>query len=457
MTRTQTDHRTRLLNAIPGGAHTYSRGFDTYPSNAPDLMVRGKGCRSWSADGREFVDTVMALASVSIGFAEDEIDEAAIEQIRRGNTTSRPSEVELEAAEKLIDLVDSADMVKFTKNGSTAVTAAVKLARAHTGRNLIARCRQHPFFSYDDWFIGSTPIKKGVPEEVVNGTVLFDYNNLESLKNLVAEHNGDISCVVMEPVTSQVPNGLVCEDSGALPLITLEDFEDCNHCFLHEVQQFCRENGIVFILDEMLTGFRWHDKGAQHLFGLDPDLCTFGKAMANGFSVACVAGHREIMEHGSIEFEGRERMFLLSTTHGAEMSGLGAFVSTVAFNEREKVTAGLWEKGQRLVNMAREIAATHDLSDHVHFGGVACRPSFMVVDEQGNPSLSLRSLMMQEMIRGGVLLGAMNVSHRLDQDAFESIERAFHETMPVLSRGIRDGVDGLLEGPPAKPVFRQFN
>lgn len=457
MNSSGSDHRQQLLNLIPGGAHTYSRGFDVYPANAPDLMVRGKGCRSWSADGREFIDMVMALASVSIGFAEDEIDEAAIEQIRRGNTASRPSEVELQAAEKLIDLVDSADMVKFTKNGSTAVTAAVKLARAHTGRNLIARCRQHPFFSYDDWFIGSTPIKKGVPQEVINGTVLFDYNNLESLENLVREYADEISCVVMEPLTSQVPQGMPCRDSGRLPLITLKDFEECNHCFLHDVQQFCREHGIVFILDEMLTGFRCHDKGAQHLLGLDPDLCTFGKAMANGFSVACLAGRREIVEHGSIEFEGRERMFLLSTTHGAEMNGLGAFVATVDFNAREKVTEGLWDKGMQLVELGREKAAAHGLSDYVHFGGVSCRPVFMILDDEGSPSLPLRSLLMQEMIRSGVLFGAMNVSHRLDTEAFEVIGRAFDETMPILSKGIHDGVDGLLEGPPVKPVFRRFN
>ena len=157
----------RLLRAIPGGAHTYSRGYDQYPVNAPQILERGKGAYIFNQDGRKFLDYGMALRAVNLGYAESDIDEAAIKQIRNGNNLTRPSFIELEAAELLIDLIDSVDMVKFTKNGSTAVSAAVKLARAFTGRSLVARCAEQPFFSYDDWFISSTPVTKGIPQETL--------------------------------------------------------------------------------------------------------------------------------------------------------------------------------------------------------------------------------------------------------------------------------------------------
>src|SRR3990167_8893362 len=295
----------RLLNVIPGGAHTYSRGFDQFPINAPQILARGKGAYVFDAKDKRYLDYGMALRAVSIGYAEEVIDEAAIQQIHFGNNLTRASLIELEAAELLVDLIDSVDMVKFTKTGSTSVSAAVKIARAYTGKEMVARCVDHPFFSYDDWFIGSTPLTLGIPQETIHKTKTFQYNNISSLETLFDLYAGQFACVVLEPATTIEPG------DG----------------FLHRVQELCKKHGVIFILDEMITGFRWHMKGAQYLYGVEPDLCTFGKAMANGFSVSCVAGRRELMELGSIERQGRERLFLLSTTHGAEMSGLGAFVA----------------------------------------------------------------------------------------------------------------------------------
>jgi len=330
------NYQERLLKAIPGGAHTYSRGYDQYPENAPQILSHGKGAYVFDPEGNRFIDYGMALRAVNIGYAEDEIDSAAIRQIHNGNNLTRASFIELEAAERLVSLIDSVDMVKFTKNGSTAVSAAVKLARAYTGRELVARCSQHPFFSYDDWFIGSTPLTRGIPPNIVEQTKLFNYNDLESLERLVEQYPDQISCVILEPAATECPK--LDSQVGCCNKAPCER----NYCgnkqnFLQEVEAFCKKHGIVFILDEMITGFRWHMKGAQHMYGVNPDICTFGKAMANGFSVACVAGRRDIMELGSIEFEGRERLFLLSTTHGAEMSGLGAFVATMDFMQQNHV------------------------------------------------------------------------------------------------------------------------
>lgn len=429
------NYQERLLKAIPGGAHTYSRGYDQYPTNAPQILVRGKGAYIFDPEGHKYLDYGMALRAVNIGYAEDEIDDAAIEQIKNGNNLTRPSMIELEAAELLVELIDSVDMVKFTKNGSTAVSAAVKLARAYTGRELVARCAEHPFFSYDDWFIGSTPLTRGIPQETIEKTKQFRYNDIATLEELITRYPGQFACVVLEPAATEEPK------DG----------------FLQQVQELCRAHGIVFVLDEMITGFRWHMKGAQHVYGVTPDICTFGKAMANGFSVACVAGRREIMELGSIEFEGRERVFLLSTTHGAEMCGLGAFVAAMGFMQRHNVVEYLWEYGRKLTAMMQRQADAHGIGHSFQVGGIPCSPYYLTLDASGASSLGLRTLFSQEMIRNGVLMPWIALSYRHGEEEFAATEHAIDQTFAVYRKALEEGVDKYLEGPIIKPVFRKHN
>ena len=425
----------RLQKVIPGGAHTYSRGADQFPVGAPQILARGKGAYVFDDKGKRYLDYGMALRAVNIGYAEDEIDDAAIQQIRNGNNLTRPSLIELEAAELFTELIDSVDMVKFTKNGSTSVSAAVKLARAYTGRELIARCAEHPFFSYDDWFIGSTPLTRGVPGSSVDQTKLFRFNHIESLRALFDQYSGQIACVVLEPATNAHPD---------------KDF-------LQQVQALCRTEGAVMILDEMITGFRWHLQGAQHYYGLQPDLCTFGKAMANGFSVSCVAGRREIMELGSIEFPGRERVFLLSTTHGAEMCGMGAFVATIKYLKRESVIDHLWSYGQRLIDLINGVAAEFGVQASLSAGGVPCSPHYQTLDVHGKPSLPLRTLFSQEMIRNGVLMPWIALSYRHGDEELALTERALREALMVYRQAFESGAERFLEGPAIKPVFRTHN
>ncbi|MGZ3769097.1 MAG: glutamate-1-semialdehyde 2,1-aminomutase [Bdellovibrio sp.] len=428
-------YRTRLNKVIPGGAHTYSRGHDQYPSNAPQILTRGKGVYVFDAQDKRYLDYGMALRAVNIGYAEDEINAAAIREIENGNNLTKASMIELQAAELLVSLIDSVDMVKFTKNGSTAVTAAVKLSRAYTGRELVARCAEQPFFSYDDWFIGSTPITRGIPHEAIEKTKLFSYNDINSLENLIAEYPDQISCVVLEPASTEEPK------DG----------------FLQKVQEICKKNGIVFVLDEMITGFRWHMKGAQHIYGVKPDLCTFGKAMANGFSVACIAGKREIMELGSIDTEGCERLFLLSTTHGAEMSGLGAFVATIDFMQKNNVVDHLWRYGQQLMLTMKRQAEAHGLGQVFKVGGIPCSPWFLTQDKKGVNSLSLRTLFLQEMLKQGVLMPWIALSYRHGDEELALTESALDKALSVYSKALDEGVEKYLEGPVIKPVFRKFN
>ena len=425
----------RLNHVIPGGAHTYSRGFDQFPHNAPSILERGKGAYVFDVNNQQYLDYGMALRAVNIGYAEERINQAAIRQIEYGNNLTRPSLIELEAAELLVHLIDSVDMVKFTKNGSTATTAAVKLARAYTGRELIARCAQHPFFSYDDWFIGSTPMTKGIPNETIEKTKIFHYNNIESLEILIADYPEQIACVMLEPANVEEPQ---------------EDF-------LQKVQEICHQYGIVFILDEMITGFRWHIKGAQYYYHLQPDLCTFGKAMANGFSVACIAGKREIMQLGSIDFAGQERVFLLSTTHGAEMSGLGAFVATINFMHEHDVIKYLWDYGQRLIALMNDLAHVYGIAASFKAGGFACSPYYVTLDQDGQNSFALRTLFMQEMIKYGVLMPWIAICYRHGDEEFEMTKKALAKTFEIYRLALNTGVEKYLEGPIIKPVFRRYN
>ncbi len=447
----------RLLKVIPGGAHTYSRGYDQYPTNAPQILSRGKRAYVFDHADNRYLDYGMGLRAVNVGYAEDEIDEAAIRQIRNGNNLTRPSMIELEAAELLVGMIDSVDMVKFTKNGSTAVSAAIKLARAFTGRELVARCADQPFFSYDDWFIGSTPLTRGIPQETIQQTKMFRYNDIASLEMLIAEYPDQFACVVLEPAALECP-ALGADTSGCCgQALCTRDYASSTDNYLQQVQHLCKKHGIVFVLDEMITGFRWHMKGAQHIYGVTPDLCTFGKAMANGFAVSCVAGRREIMELGSIDFEGRERVFLLSTTHGAEMSGLGAFVATMDFMQRHQVVEHLWNYGQKLITMMQRQAEAHGIADYFKVGGVACSPYYLTQDTTGASSLALRTLFSQEMIRNGVMMPWIALSYRHGEEELAITERAIDITFAVYRKALDEGVDKYLKGPVIKPVFRKYN
>ena len=428
-------YQERLLRAIPGGAHTYSRGFDQYPENAPQILERGEGAYTYDLDGNRFLDYGMALRSVSLGYANKQINEAAIKQISYGNNLTRASAIELQAAELLIDTIDSVDMVKFTKNGSTATTAAIKLSRAFTGRGLVARCADHAFFSFDDWFIGSTPANFGVQKSDIENTKMFSYNKIDSLKKLFEAYPDQIACVILEPSVTEHPK----------------------NNFLHEVKSLCHKNGAVFILDEMITGFRWHLKGAQYYYGVEPDLCTFGKTMANGFSVAAIAGKRELMQQGSIEFQGTERLFMLSTTHGAEMSGLGAFVATIKFMRENNVIDHLWGYGSKLVNLMNETAKDFNLEKYFVAGGVECSPYYLTFDKDGQYSLGLRTLFSQEMIKNGVLIPWIAISYMHGDEELRITKKALQHTFEVYKKAINEGIDKYLVGDVIKPVFRKYN
>ena len=450
------NYTSRLQRVIPGGAHTYSKGSDQFPSNSPQIFERGEGVHLFDPDGKKFLDFGMGLRTVLIGYAEEQIDNKAIEYLKKGMNLTRPSMIELEAAELMTDLIPSADMVKFTKNGSTAVTAAVKLARAYTGRKKIVICADHPFFSYDDWFIGTTPMSKGILEEQSNFTKTFKYNDISSLEKIISENSDEIACVILEPLAVDCPSvpqvqGVCCGQKNCLRL------QNSNESFLHKVQELCKKNGIVFILDEMITGFRWGLAGAQGKFDLKPDLSTFGKAMANGFPLACVVGRREIMNQGSIEELGKERLFLVSTTHGADMASLGAFVANVEFMKREPVEERVWGFGSQLITKMNQCAVNRGVEKYFKVFGPACSPRFVTLDSNEITSLEFRTLFLQEMLKRGILMPWISISYRHTESLLSEIEQALDETFQIYTKALETSPRGFVQGEYLKPVFRKFN
>jgi glutamate-1-semialdehyde 2,1-aminomutase len=445
----------RLHHVIPGGAHTYSRGSDQFPSNAPEILVRGKGAYVWDTNNRRYLDYGMALRAVTVGYADSRINAAAYKQIKNGNNLTRASLIELEAAELITQIIPGFEMVKFAKNGSNATTAAVKIARAFTGRRYVCVPRQHPFFSFDDWFIGTTELQRGIPKEYVISTLIFDYNNIDSLRRLFLEYPNQIAAVMLEPATSIVPCHPRCSE------ITFDS--DCKGCpnwegnFLYQVEKLCKEKGAIFILDEMITGFRWSLNGAGHYFGVKPDLMTFGKGMANGFSVAAVGGRRDLMEVGSIDEPGKERTFLLSTTHGGEMCGLGAFIETVKIYKETNLCSYLWEYGAQLKKGMNSLAVAHGIEEYFEVIGPPVLLNYVTKDQNHDVSSGFRTLFAQEMLKHGVLIPWIAFSYSHTNRDLELTLSACDKSFRVLRQALENGLEAYLEGPELKPVFRKYN
>lgn len=419
---------------IPAGAHTYSRADDGYPLNAPPVLERGKGAYVWDLEGNRFLDFGMALRAVTVGYDFERISEAAIRQIRNGNNLTRASKIEIEAAEALCGLIPWVEMVKFAKNGSNVTTAAVKLSRAYTGKKYVAKCAQHPFFTFDDWFIGDTAMSAGVPDEYKSLTINFNYNDIASVENLFKAYPDGIAAVILEPATTEEPG---------------DDF-------LVKLKELCRRHNTVFILDEMITGFRWHLQGASKYYNVEPDLVTYGKGMANGFSVAALGGKREIMELGGIRHSG-DRVFLISTTHGAEMSGLGAFVETLKVYQELDVVGKMWSAGKKLIDGMNGIASGLGISNYFGFTGLPCSPNFITKDPSGSVSLEFRTLFVQEMIKNKVLIPWVALSYSHDDEAIGVALVAAKKSLEVYRQALDKGVEKYLNGRPIKPVFRKKN
>jgi glutamate-1-semialdehyde 2,1-aminomutase len=418
---------------IPGGSHTYAKGDDQFPEAAPAFIAGGRGCHVWDVDGNEFIEYNMGLRAVTLGHAYDPVMRAAAKQLPSGTNFTRPAPIEVECAEAFLELIGTADMVKFCKDGSTAIDGAVRLSRAHTGRDMIAICGDHPFFSTSDWFIGTTGMPAGIPDWLRQATITFRYNDLASVQALFDAHPGRIACVILEPAR------------------TLEPAPG----FLADLKSLCHRHGALLVFDEMITGFRWHRSGAQHVYDVAPDLSAFGKAMANGFALSAVAGKREFMRLGGADHD-RERVFLLSTTHGAETHGLAAGIATMHIYRDEDVTGFLHRQGRRLREGVDHIVRELHLEGYFGCIGRDCCILYTTCDAERRPSQPFRTLFLQETIRRGLIAPALVVSYSHSDGDIDRSIAIIGEALWIYRKALEEGVDKYLQGRSVQPVFRRF-
>lgn len=432
--RSPTNWRGLAHRLIPGGAHTYAKGDDQFPACAPAAIERGLGSHVWDVQGREYIEFGAGLRSVTLGHAFAPVVEAVTRQLQHGANFTRPSRIEIEAAAELLEVLPGAEMVKFAKNASDCTTAAVKLARACTGRDYVAFCRDQPFFSTDDWFIGATPMAAGVPRAIRSLSLGFPFNDPPALERLFAEHPGKIACVILEPATVVEPH------PG----------------YLEKLQSLCAREGAVLIFDETITGFRWRIGGGQEYYGVTPDLAVFGKALGNGFAAAALVGKRELMERGGLR-HSHERVFLLSTTHGAETHTLAAVREVIGVYRREPVIETLWRQGERLKRGVQQAISARGLDSHVRLLGPPCNLVYETRDTRGERSQAMRTLFLQELVRQGILAPSLVVSYSHSDSDIDRAVEAIDAALAVYARALADGVERYLQGPPVQPVFRTYN
>jgi glutamate-1-semialdehyde aminotransferase len=414
----------RARQLIPGASQTFSKGPTQFVEGAaPAFCERAKGARIWDVDGNEYLDYTLALGPMILGYCHPEVDEAVREQLALGTTFTLPHRTEVELAEEIVRLVPCAEMVRYGKSGSDAVGAAVRIARAATGRDPVLFCGYH---GWHDWHIGATTRSKGVPAAVGALTASFPYGDLDALERLLRER--EPAAVVLEPV------GIV------------EPPED----YLRDLVALAHDHGALVIFDEIITGFRLRLGGAQEYFGVDPDLAAFGKAVANGLPLSVVAGRRDLMQ----EFEE----IFFSTTHGGEALSLAAAIATLRVLERDDVIPTLWRRGESLVSGLRSLVERHGLDGRVVCLGYAPRTAVLFRDADGRESLELKSLFQQECIKRGVLFtGSQFISAAHTDDDVRRTLEIYDEALGELAEAVAHGdAASRLEGRPVQPVFRQL-
>ena len=424
-------HTSAVLGLIPGGAHTYAKGSDQYPAERAPIIDRGAGCRVWDLDGNEYVEFGNGLRSTTLGHGFEPVLKAVHANLDRGVSFVRPHRMEREAAERLIDLIPSAEMVKFGLNGSDATTAAVRLARAFTNREMVAVCRQHPFFSTDDWFIVTTPMSAGIPKSVEQLTVQFSYNDLGDLETVFTTFPGQIAAVVLEAETVDPP-------------------ADGYFAGLHEL---CDKYGALLILDEIITGFRWHERGAQYLYDIKPDLCVFGKGLANGFPLSALVGRRDVMRLGGFA-DDADRVFLLSQTAGAQPWALAAMLAVIDTYERDQIADRLHRTGRELRQRIEQAVADAGLSGYFQLRGRDCNLVYVARDVLGQPSQEYRTLVLQELLTRGVLAPSFVVCAAHDAAAIEHTVNVVAEMLPTYRMALENGIGHVLRGRPVRPTIR---
>ena len=414
----------RARKVIPGCSQTFSKGQTQYVQGvSPVFLQRGKGCRVWDVDGHEYIDYIQGLLPNILGYAHDEVNAAATAQLAQGHSFSLPNPLEVELAERLTRLIPCAEMVRFGKNGSDATAGSVRAARAFTGRDRIACCGYH---GWQDWYIGSTTRNKGVPGAIRALTHPFPYNDLAALEKLLSEHSGEFAAVIMEPV----------------------NFTEPAPGFLQGVKELAHKHGALLIFDEICTGFHFGLGGAQKKFGVTPDLACFGKAMGNGFPIACIVGRAEVMKI----FED----IFCSFTFAGETASMAAAMKVLDILEHTDALSRMEANGRKLQDGFNALAKQAGLFPRFQCVGYPVWSLLKFRDAAGKDSLLERSLFQQEAVKRGLLqLVTHNMTAAHDRLSTEQTLETYAAVLKTLAGWLADENPArFLEGPMIQLIFR---
>jgi glutamate-1-semialdehyde 2,1-aminomutase len=409
---------------IPLGTQTFSKSKTQYPVGvSPLFATQARGAHIWDIDGNKYIDLVNSLAAVTLGYGDGPIEKAVKSQLKKGVTLSLPTKLEAEVSELITNLVPSAEMVRFSKNGTDATSAAIRLARSYTGRDHIIVCGYH---GWQDWFIGSTSRSKGVPKAISDLTHTFEYNNIDSLKSILDTLENKVAAVILEPMNTTYPT---------------KDF-------LSSVKELTHKAGAVLIFDEVITGFRFSKGGAQELFGVTPDLSTFGKGIANGFPLSALVGNREIM----LEME---KVFL-SGTFGGELLSLAAAKNVLQRHLEEDICGELERKGNELANLTIKAISENRLENVVSLSG---HPSWKFINWQPTNNYSvgeIKTYFLQEIFQEGILvLNTHNVSLAHDRKKFSKIADSYNKVFRNIRQALdKNSLQDQLKVPALVPLFK---
>lgn len=414
----------RALPVMTPVTQTLAKGPGQYVNGvAPKYLKKGKGAHVWDVDGNEFLDYNMAIGPLSLGYCYPRVDDAIISQLKDGITFSMMHELEVVLAELIHQVIPNAESIRISKTGADVTSAAVRVARAFTGRKKVLCCGYH---GWHDWYISVTSRNSGIPEEIKELSSTFEYNDLQSVKDGLDE---DVACVILEPFIFEAPK----------------------NNFLQELKTLCEANGTLLIFDEMWTGFRVAIGGAQEYFGVTPDLACYSKAFANGMPISLLTGRRDVMELF------KEEVFFF-TTFGGEALSLAAAVATIKEMIERNVPAYLAEKGKLLKDGYNALAEELGIAGYTRCIGYDCRSMVTFDAAAGNP-LELKSYVQQELIKRGILWSGfhnMSFSHT-DEDISYTLS-AYREVLGLLKEAVEGhDVTAKLRGAPVEPVFRKVS
>lgn len=414
----------RAEKVVPLGSQTFSKSKVQFPYGvSPYFIERGKGCKIWDIDGNEYTDFVCSLLAISLGYCDPDVDRAVKAQMEKGVVFSLPHPLETELAEKIVEMVPCAEMVRFGKNGSDATAGAIRLARAYTKRDHVVVCGYH---GWQDWYIGATERDLGVPEAVKALTHKFIYNDLASLEKCFNEYPQQIAAVIMEPA----------------------NFEEPKPGFLQSVKDLCHKNGALLIFDETITGFRFAKGGAQELFAVTPDLTTMGKGAANGYPLAIVAGRRDIMML-------MEEIFF-SFTFGGEALSLAASLAVLTKIQTQPVLEHIQQLGIYLIAQVKKLIEQYHLQDVLTIKGYPSWSLLVFKDSEHYSLWQLKTFWMQEILARGIFsFGSHNLCYAHQQEDIDHLLKVYDEVFALMAKCLADKtLEQHIQGKVLEPLFK---